>query len=79
MAKECGLEEYTLKWNNSQSEYYGEIIDVSSSQILNKLALVISDEQKILRLMKNNSKIFYTSANDAFDKLNDVINTEDDK
>lgn len=79
LAKECGLEEYTLKWNNSQSEYYGEIIDVSSSQILNKLALVISDEQKILRLMKNNSKIFYTSANDAFDKLNDVINTEEDK
>lgn len=79
LAKECGLEKYTLKWNNSQSEYYGEIIDVSASQILNKLMLVISDEQKILTLMRNNSKIFYTSANDAFDKLNDVINTEEAK
>ena len=79
LAKECGLEEYTLKWNNSQSAYYGKNVELSASEIINKLALVISDEQKIENLMMLNCKNFDTSSSRAFDKLNDVINTEEAK
>ena len=45
---------HTLKWNNSQSAYYGKNLDLSASEIIKKLTLVISDEQKIENLMMFN-------------------------
>lgn len=70
---------HTLKWNNSQSAYYGKNLDLSASEIINKLTLVISDEQKIENLMMFNCKKIDTSSSHAFDKLLSVINMEEAK
>lgn len=70
---------HTLKWNNSQSAYYGKNLDLSASEIINKLAFVISDEQKIENLMMLNCEKFDTSSSHAFDKLLSVINMEEAK
>lgn len=70
---------HTLKWNNSQSAYYGKNVELSASEIINKLALVISDERKIENLMILNYKNFDSSSSQAFDKLLSVINMEEAK
>lgn len=70
---------HTLKWNNSQSAYYGKNVELSASEIINKLALVISDEQEFENLMMVNCKNFDTSSNQAFYKLLSVINMEEAK
>lgn len=70
---------HTLKWNNSQSVYYGKNVELYASEIINKLALVISDERKIENLMILNCKNFDSSSSQAFDKLLSVINMEEAK
>lgn len=70
---------HTLKWNNSQSAYYGKNVELYASEIINKLALVISDERKIENLMILNCKNFDSSSSQAFDKLLSVINMEEAK
>ena len=54
-------------------------VELSASEIINKLALVISDERKIENLMILNYKNFDSSSSQAFDKLLSVINMEEAK
>ena len=43
LAEMCGLKDYTLIWNTFQDEYYGEKIDITSEQILEKVIASASE------------------------------------
>lgn len=56
LAEMCGLRDYTLIWNTFQGEYYGELIDVSSEQIINKVDKMSSNIIDIRKMILGHEK-----------------------
>ena len=60
-------------WNTFQDEYYGEKIDITSEQILEKVDKMIADISKIREKMLRQRKKFIASASEAFSQLEDIL------
>ena len=73
LAEMCGLRDYTLIWNTFQDEYYGELIDVSSEQIINKVDKVSSDIFDIRKMILGQREKLVGSASNAFQQLDDIL------
>ena len=73
LAETCGLKDYTLIWNTFQDEYYGEKIDVSSEQIINKVDKMSSDIFDIRKMILGQREKLVGSASNAFQQLDDIL------
>ncbi len=73
LAEMCGLKDYTLIWNTFQDEYYGELIDVSSEQIINKVDKMSSDILDIGKMILGQREKLVGSASNAFQQLDDIL------
>ncbi len=73
LAEKCGLEDYVLIWNNFQDKYYGERIDISSEQIIEKTEQLCGNLQEIKEKIEIRRKGFINSASESFAQLLNVI------
>ena len=73
LAELCGLKEYALVWNTFQDEYYGERIDISSEQILEKIDQLLANMQDTKLMITEHQQGFVNSANESFEQLLKVI------
>ena len=73
LAEMCGLKDYTLIWNTFQDEYYGELIDVSSEQIINKVDKMSSDILNIRKMILGQREKLVGSASNAFQQLDNIL------
>lgn len=73
LAEKCGLNDYMVVWNSYQSEYFGESIDISSSEILKKVDLLCSNIDSVKTEMVKNKCGLIKSASDAFVQLEKVL------
>lgn len=77
LAEMCGLKDYMLIWNTFQDEYYGEKIDVSSEQILQKTEQLLADIHDVeLRITEKREELM-DSAKGSFEQLLNVIDGEE--
>lgn len=73
LAEMCGLKDYTLIWNTFQDEYYGEKIDISSEQILQKTEQLLADIHNVKLKITGKREEFVDSALKAFSQLEDIV------
>lgn len=73
LAEKCGLSDYTLVWNTFQNEYYGKNINISSSQIIEKVDLLCANIDSVKTKMVENKCEPIKSASDAFAQLKLVL------
>lgn len=73
LAKDTGLEEYTLIWNSFQKEYYGKIYNITADDIIKKVDMIMTNKESI----KEKIKLAYSknrkSSNNAFKELEYII------
>lgn len=73
LAEKCGLNDYVLVWNTYQSEYFGKTIDISASQIIEKVDLLCSSiDSAKTELLKNKCSLI-ESASAAFIQLEKLL------
>lgn len=73
LAEKSGLGEYTLVWNVFQSDYYGEDIAISATQILEKIDLLYKNIDRIRIDERKNKDQLIESATDSFTQLKMVL------
>lgn len=73
LAEMCGLKDYTLIWNTFQDEDYGEKIDVSSEQILQKTELLLADIHGVKLKITGNREKLVSSAKASFEQFLNAI------
>lgn len=73
LAEKCGLSDYTLVWNTYQSEYFGKTIDISVSQILEKVDLLCSSIESAKMKMLKNKCYLIESASASFMQLEKLL------
>ena len=73
LAEKCGLNDYLLVWNIYQSEYFGKTIDISASQILEKVDLLCSSIDSVKTEMLKNKCSLIGSASAAFMQLEKLL------
>ena len=73
LAEKCGLNDYLLVWNTYQSEYFGKTIDISASQILEKVDLLCNSiDSAKTEILKNKCSLI-GSASAAFIQLEKIL------
>lgn len=73
LAEKCGLNDYLLVWNTYQSEYFGKTIDISASQILEKVDLLCNSIDSAKTEMLKNKCSLIGSASAAFIQLEKIL------
>ena len=73
LAEKCGLKDYLLVWNTYQSEYFGKTIDISASQILEKVDLLCNSIDSAKTEMLKNKCSLIGSASAAFMQLEKIL------
>lgn len=73
LAEMCGLKNYTLIWNTFQDEYYGEKMDVSSEQILQKTEQLLADIHDVKLKITGEREKLVDSTSKAFSQLEDIV------
>ena len=73
LAEMCGLRDYTLIWNAFQEEYYGEKIDVSSEQILQKISQLLADIDGVKSQMISNREKLVDTVKVSFIQILNAI------
>lgn len=73
LAEKCGLNDYLLVWNTYQSEYFGKTIDISASQILEKVDLLCNSIDSAKTEMLKNKRSLIGSASAAFMQLEKIL------
>lgn len=73
LAEKCGLNDYLLVWNTYQSEYFGKTIDISASQILEKVVLLCSSIDSAKTEMLKNKCSLIESASASFMQLEKLL------
>lgn len=73
LAEKCGLNDYLLVWNTYQSEYFGKTIDISASQIMEKVDLLCNSIDSAKTEMLKNKCSLIESASAAFMQLEKIL------
>ena len=73
LAEKCGLNDYLLVWNTYQSEYFGKTIDISASQIMEKVDLLCNSIDSAKTEMLKNKCSLIESALAAFMQLEKIL------
>ena len=73
LAEKCGLNDYLLVWNTYQSEYFGKTIDISASQIMEKVDLLCNSIDSAKTEMLKNKCSLIGSASAAFMQLEKIL------
>ena len=73
LAEKCGLNDYLLVYNTYQSEYFGKTIDISASQILEKVDLLCNNIDSVKTEMLKNKCSLIGSASAAVMQLEKIL------
>nr|WP_294682095.1 polysaccharide pyruvyl transferase family protein [uncultured Anaerotignum sp.] len=73
LAKSSGLEDYTLIWNNFQSEYYGENIVFPAAEFEKKFSAFFEDKDKIKQTIANKRIHYIENAINSFTELDGIL------
>lgn len=74
LAQRSGLAEYTLVWNEFQSEYFGKEVDLSLTEIINKVEELCENFDEVKNNVEEHRKQLIDSAESAFKQLEFTLN-----
>lgn len=73
LAQKCDLVDFTLIWNSFQKKYYGENLEVSDFQIIEKIDLLCSNIETVKKRIHEKRSEFVISSKSAIEQLNNIL------
>ena len=73
LAAQSGLSEYTLIWNAFQKEYYGYVKELSATDVVQKIDLMMSNYDDVKAEIVARTEKLKTSARTAMNQLLELI------
>ena len=73
LAKKCGIENYTLFWNDQNKKYYGKLLTVTAEQVIDRIKDLFTDLTSIKRNLEQRRQEFRESAAESMDQLKEVL------